>query len=51
MEYKLFVQVDGQSLTATEKLISVPPIEKVDQEFMPDITGSDLIVVAFHIRP
>lgn len=50
MEYKLFVQVDGQSLTATEKLISVPPIEKVDQEFMPDITGSDLIVVAFHYK-
>lgn len=50
MEYKLFVQVDGQSLTATEKLIAVPPIDRVEQEFMPDITGPDLIVVAFYYK-
>lgn len=50
MEYKLFVNVDGQTLTATEKLIAVPPVEKVDQEFMPDITGEDLIVVSFYYK-
>ncbi|KIC03352.1 hypothetical protein OA88_03975 [Flavobacterium sp. JRM] len=50
MEYKLFVEVDGQSLTATEKLIAVPPIDKIDQEFMPDITGPDLIVVTFYYK-
>jgi hypothetical protein len=50
MEYKLFVQVDGQSLTAIEKLVSVPPIDRVEQEFMPDITGPDFIVVSFYYR-
>ncbi|MDA6068370.1 DUF4249 domain-containing protein [Flavobacterium sp. AC] len=50
MEYKLFVQVDGQTLTATEKLVAVPPIERVDQEFMADITGPDLIVVSFYYK-
>lgn len=50
MEYKLFVNVDGQTLTATEKLIAVPPVEKIDQEFMPDITGPDLIVVTFYYK-
>ena len=50
MEYKLFVNVDGQTLTATEKLIAVPPVERIDQEFMPDITGEDLIVVSFYYK-
>ncbi|MFZ0596729.1 MAG: DUF4249 domain-containing protein [Flavobacterium sp.] len=50
MDYKLFVQVDGQSLTATEKLISVPPIDKIEQELMPDITGPDYIVVSFYYK-
>lgn len=50
MEYKLYVNVDGQSLTAVEKLMPVPPIEKIDQEFMPDITGPDLIVVSFYYK-
>lgn len=50
MEYKLFVNVDGQTLTATEKLIAVPPVEKVDQEFMADVTGEDLIVVSFYYK-
>lgn len=50
MEYKLFVQVDGQTLTATEKLISVPKIERIDQEFMADVTGEDLIVVTFYYK-
>ncbi|MEP6804440.1 MAG: DUF4249 domain-containing protein [Flavobacterium sp.] len=50
MEYKLFVQVDGQSLTATEKLVSVAPIDKVEQELMPDITGPDFIVVSFYYK-
>ncbi|MFH6996601.1 DUF4249 domain-containing protein [Flavobacterium sp. FlaQc-57] len=50
MEYKLFVNVDGQTLTATEKLIAVPPVERIDQEFMPDISGPDLIVVSFYYK-
>jgi hypothetical protein len=50
MEYKLFVQVDGQSLTATEKLVSVSPIDKIEQELMPDITGPDFIVVSFYYK-
>jgi hypothetical protein len=50
MEYKLFVDVDGQTLTATEKLIPVPPVDKVDQEFMADISGPDLIVVTFYYK-
>lgn len=50
MEYKLFVNVDGQTLTATEKLIAVPPVEKIDQEFMADVTGEDLIVVSFYYK-
>ncbi|MFH6990933.1 DUF4249 domain-containing protein [Flavobacterium sp. FlaQc-48] len=50
MEYKLFVQVDGQSLTATEKLISVPQIDKIEQELMPDISGSDFILVSFYYK-
>ncbi|OXA74070.1 hypothetical protein B0A67_01630 [Flavobacterium aquidurense] len=50
MEYKLLVQVDGQSLTATEKLIGVPKIERIDQEFMADVTGEDLIVVTFYYK-
>jgi hypothetical protein len=50
MEYKLFAQVDGQSLTATEKLIAVPQLDKIEQELMPDITGPDYIVVSFYYR-
>lgn len=50
MEYKLFVQVDGQSLTATEKLVSVAPIDKVEQELQPDISGPDFIVVSFYYK-
>jgi hypothetical protein len=50
MDYTLFVQVDGQSLTATEKLIAVPPVDKIEQELMPDITGPDFIVVSFYYR-
>lgn len=50
MEYKLLVQVDGQSLTATEKLIGIPKIERIDQEFMADVTGEDLIVVTFYYK-
>ena len=50
MEYKLFVQVDGQTLTATEKLVAVPKVERIDQEFMADISGEDLIVVTFYYK-
>lgn len=50
MEYKLFVQVDGQSLTATEKLVSVAPIDKVEQELQPDISGPDFIIVSFYYK-
>jgi hypothetical protein len=50
MEYKLYVQVDGQTLTATEKLVAVPTIDKIEQELQPDITGPDFIVVSFYYK-
>jgi len=50
MDYTLFVQIDGQSLTAKEKLVSVVPIDKIEQELINDITGPDFIVVSFYYK-
>jgi hypothetical protein len=50
MDYTLKVTVEGQNFTAVEKLISVPPIDRIDQEFIPDITGPDLIAVEFDYK-
>lgn len=48
MDYKLFVEAEGQSFTATEKLTSVTPITKVDQAIVPDFGGEDVIELTFY---
>lgn len=47
-DYTLFVDVEGKSFTAVEKMISVTPIKKIDQRYMPDISGPDLLVLSIH---
>ncbi len=46
MEYTLFVQAEGKSFTAVEKLIPTTPINKIEQRYMPDISGPDLLVLS-----
>ncbi|TDP00727.1 DUF4249 family protein [Flavobacterium sp. 245] len=46
MEYSLFVEAEGKSFTAVEKLIPTTPISKIEQRYMPDITGPDLLVLS-----
>lgn len=48
MEYKLFVQAEGMSFTAVEKLTSVTPITKVEQATVPDFGGEDVIELTFY---
>ncbi|AXB55211.1 DUF4249 domain-containing protein [Flavobacterium fluviale] len=48
MDYKLFVEAEGQSFTATEKLTSVTPITKVEQAIVPDFGGEDVIELTFY---
>lgn len=49
MEYKLFVQAEGQTFTASEKLTSVTPITKIEQALVPDFGGGeDVIEVTFY---
>jgi len=48
MDYKLFVQAEGQSYTAVEKLTSVTSIDKVEQKIVPDFGGKDVIEVTFY---
>lgn len=50
MDYVLHVQAEGQSFTAVEKLTSVTPINKVEQKYVPDITGPDLLVVGIYFN-
>ncbi|WP_291144117.1 DUF4249 domain-containing protein [Flavobacterium sp. UBA7680] len=49
-DYTLYVQAEGQSLTATEKLTSVTPIERVEQETVPDFGGEDVIELTFYYK-
>lgn len=49
-DYTLYVQAEGQSLTATEKLTSVTPIERVEQETVPDFDGKDIIELTFYYK-
>ncbi|PWB20596.1 DUF4249 domain-containing protein [Flavobacterium sp. HTF] len=49
-DYKLFVTAEGQSFTATEKLTSVTPIEKVEQKLVPDFGGEDVIELTFYYK-
>ncbi|MCP2029495.1 hypothetical protein L1276_004682 [Flavobacterium sp. HSC-32F16] len=48
MDYKLFVEAEGKSFTASEKLTSVTPITKVEQKMVPDFGGEDVIEVTFY---
>lgn len=48
MDYKLFIQAEGKSFTATEKLTSVVPITKVEQALVPDFGGEDVIELTFY---
>jgi len=48
MEYTLFVEVEGKTFTAVEKMTSVAPIKKIDQRYMPDISGPDLLVLSVY---
>ncbi|WP_235832293.1 DUF4249 domain-containing protein [Flavobacterium zhairuonense] len=50
MDYKLFVQAEGQSFTAVEKLTSTTPIDKVEQKIVPDFGGKDAIEVTFYYK-
>jgi hypothetical protein len=49
-DYKLFVTAEGQSFTATEKLTSVTPIDKVEQALVPDFGGEDVIELTFYYK-
>jgi hypothetical protein len=50
MDYVLHVQAEGQSFTAVEKLTSVTPINKVEQKYVPDISGPDVLVVQIYFN-
>jgi hypothetical protein len=48
MDYKLFITAEGQSFTATEKLTSATPINKIEQNIVPDFGGKDVIELTFY---
>ena len=50
MEYKLFIQAEGKSLTAVEKLTSVTPIDRIEQAIVPDISGKDVIELTYYYK-
>jgi hypothetical protein len=50
MDYTLFVTAEGQSFTAVEKLTSVTPIDKVEQNIVPDFGGEDVIELTFYYK-
>ncbi|KAF2330214.1 DUF4249 domain-containing protein [Flavobacterium daemonense] len=50
MDYKLFIQAEGKTLTAVEKLTSVTPIDKVEQNIVPDFGGKDVIELTFYYK-
>lgn len=49
-DYTLYVQAEGQSFTATEKLTSVTPIDRVEQAVVPDFGGEDVIELTFYYK-
>lgn len=49
-DYTLYVQAEGQSFTAVEKLTSVTPIDRVEQETVPDFDGKDIIELTFYYK-
>jgi hypothetical protein len=50
MDYTLYVTAEGQSFTAVEKLTSVTPIDKVEQNIVPDFGGEDIIELTFYYK-
>ncbi|WP_134149952.1 DUF4249 domain-containing protein [Flavobacterium sp. 270] len=50
MDYMLYVQAEGQSFKASEKLTSVTPIDKVEQKMVPDFGGEDVIELTFYYK-
>ncbi|MFC4749104.1 DUF4249 domain-containing protein [Flavobacterium branchiicola] len=48
MEYKLFVDVEGESFTAVEKLISNAPIDETTQELVYEPDGTTSVEVKIH---
>lgn len=50
MDYALSVEAEGQSFTATEKLISVTPIDRIEQKLVPDVGGDDLYEIGFFFK-
>lgn len=50
MDYTLFVTAEGQSFTAVEKLTSVTPIDKVEQNIVTDFGGEDVIELTFYYK-
>lgn len=50
MDYKLFIEAEGKSFTATEKLTSATPIDKIEQKMIPDFGGEDVIEVTFYYK-
>jgi Domain of unknown function (DUF4249) len=49
-EYTLSVLYEGQSYTATNKLLATPPIEFVEQKTVPGIDGKDEIQLRFFFQ-
>lgn len=50
MDYTLYVTAEGQSFTAVEKLTSVTPIDKIEQNIVPDFDGKDIIELTFYYK-
>lgn len=48
MDYKLFINAEGQTYTAAEKLTSAAPINKIEQKIVPDFGGEDTIELTFY---
>lgn len=50
MDYVMFVEVNGETYTAAEKLTSVVPISDIEQKMIPDIGGEDIIELTFYYK-
>jgi hypothetical protein len=50
MDYTLSVTAEGQSFKATEKLTSVTPIDRIEQEIHKDGAGKESIEVVFYFK-
>jgi hypothetical protein len=50
MEYTLSVTAEGQSFKAVEKLTSVTPIDRVEQEIHKDAVGDEFIEIVFYYK-